>query len=131
MSSANTPVPGTPLIEGDIGRSIFSGGGGMSNSFHMSMTNSSTFIADTIAGGADADDEKPDKMELLVGDVKGKVSMDQRDRTRLQAKAVRFQIAILVDDMIDTGHTVRLAAEVLREAGAKEIYVLISHGKSK
>lgn len=32
--------------------------------------------------------------------------------------------------MIDTGHTVRLAAEVLREAGAKEIYVLISHGQS-
>jgi hypothetical protein len=79
MSSANTPVPGTPLVEGDIGRSIFSGGGGMSNSFHMSMTNSSTSIADTIAGGADADDEKPDKMELLVGDVKGKVSMVQRN----------------------------------------------------
>ena len=31
--------------------------------------------------------------------------------------------------MIDTGHTVRLAAEVLREAGAKEVYVIISHGK--
>ncbi|KAI5451974.1 ribose phosphate diphosphokinase subunit prs4 [Naganishia albida] len=109
MSSANTPVPGTPTAESENGRSIFSGGGGMSNSFHMSMTNSSVSIADSLAGGADGDDEKPDKMELLVGDVKGK-------------------IAILVDDMIDTGHTVRLAAEVLREAGAKEIYVLISHG---
>lgn len=40
-----------------------------------------------------------------------------------------MQIAILIDDMIDTGHTVRLAAEVLREAGAKEVYVIISHGK--
>jgi ribose-phosphate pyrophosphokinase len=44
-------------------------------------------------------------------------------------RGTRLQIAILVDDMIDTGHTVRLAAEVLREAGAKEIYVLISHGQ--
>ncbi|OCF44075.1 ribose-phosphate pyrophosphokinase [Kwoniella heveanensis CBS 569] len=50
-----------------------------------------------------------EKMELLVGDVKGKV-------------------AILIDDMIDTGHTVRLAAGVLRENGAKEVYALISHG---
>jgi ribose-phosphate pyrophosphokinase len=30
--------------------------------------------------------------------------------------------------MIDTGHTVKLAAEVLKEAGAKDIYVLICHG---
>jgi phosphoribosylpyrophosphate synthetase len=51
-----------------------------------------------------------EKMELLVGDVKGK-------------------IAILIDDMIDTGHTVRLAAGVLKDAGAKEVYALISHGK--
>ncbi|KAJ9109253.1 hypothetical protein QFC21_000582 [Naganishia friedmannii] len=111
MSSSNTPVPGTPLGEGDLGRNLFSGGGGMSNSFHMSMTNSSVSVADSLAGIPDAegDEDKPDKMELLVGDVKGK-------------------IAILVDDMIDTGHTVRLAAEVLREAGAKEVYVLISHG---
>ncbi|KAG7531288.1 hypothetical protein FFLO_04466 [Filobasidium floriforme] len=36
--------------------------------------------------------------------------------------------AILIDDMIDTGHTVKLAAEVLKEAGAKDIYVLICHG---
>ena len=32
--------------------------------------------------------------------------------------------------MIDTGHTVKLAAEVLKEAGAKDIYVLICHGSS-
>lgn len=61
----------------------------------------------------DIDDESNivEKMELLVGDVKGKV-------------------AILIDDMIDTGHTVRLAAGVLRENGAKEVYALVSHGKS-
>ncbi|OCF36319.1 ribose-phosphate pyrophosphokinase [Kwoniella heveanensis BCC8398] len=62
--------------------------------------------------GSTADEEDSfivEKMELLVGDVKGKV-------------------AILIDDMIDTGHTVRLAAGVLRENGAKEVYALISHG---
>ncbi|KAK1927837.1 phosphoribosyltransferase-like protein [Papiliotrema laurentii] len=57
----------------------------------------------------DEDERAMEKMELLVGDVKGKV-------------------AILIDDMIDTGHTVRLAAGVLKEAGAKEVYALISHG---
>ncbi|WWC58361.1 uncharacterized protein I303_100901 [Kwoniella dejecticola CBS 10117] len=62
--------------------------------------------------GEGSDDENTfyvEKMELLVGDVRGK-------------------IAILIDDMIDTGHTVRLAAEVLHENGAKEVYALISHG---
>lgn len=58
------------------------------------------------------DEERVEKMELLVGDVKGK-------------------IAILIDDMIDTGHTVRLAAGVLRDAGAKEVYALISHGEQE
>jgi len=48
-------------------------------------------------------------MELLVGDVKDKV-------------------AILVDDMIDTGHTLTLAAKTLHEKGAKAVHVLISHG---
>ncbi|ELU43753.1 eukaryotic translation initiation factor 2A [Rhizoctonia solani AG-1 IA] len=50
-----------------------------------------------------------ERMQLLVGDVKDK-------------------IAILVDDMIDTGRTVSLAARLLKEAGAKEIYVIVSHG---
>jgi ribose-phosphate pyrophosphokinase len=39
-----------------------------------------------------------------------------------------LQVAILVDDMIDTGHTLTLAARTLHEKGAKTIYVLISHG---
>ncbi|KAJ7029984.1 phosphoribosyltransferase-like protein [Mycena alexandri] len=51
----------------------------------------------------------PERMELLVGDVKDK-------------------IAILVDDMIDTGSTLTLAANTLHEKGAKAVYVLISHG---
>lgn len=61
------------------------------------------------AGSSHEDEEIVEKMELLVGDVKGRV-------------------AVLVDDMIDTGHTVRLAAQVLQDAGAKEVYALISHG---
>ena len=50
-------------------------------------------------------------MELLVGNVKGKT-------------------VILVDDMIDTGLTVTLAINLLKEAGAAKIYVLASHGMS-
>jgi len=65
--------------------------------------------SDAGSNNGDDDEKVIEKMELLVGDVKGK-------------------IAILIDDMIDTGHTVRLAAGVLRDAGAKEVYALISHG---
>ncbi|KIJ25272.1 hypothetical protein M422DRAFT_193668, partial [Sphaerobolus stellatus SS14] len=57
------------------------------------------------------DPNAPDQMELLVGDVRGKV-------------------AILVDDMIDTGNTVMLATRSLIENGARAIYVLISHGST-
>jgi len=51
----------------------------------------------------------PEKMEILVGDVRGK-------------------IAILVDDMIDSGHTLTLATTTLLENGAKKVYALVSHG---
>lgn len=54
---------------------------------------------------------KPESMHILVGDVRDKV-------------------AILVDDMIDTGNTVALAAQALKDGGAKAIYCLISHGLS-
>lgn len=113
----NGTVPGTPVLMAtpmdEGGRSFYSGGGGMSNSFHMSMqtvpgSGVLAPIESARLGPAD-EDERPDNMELLVGDVKGKT-------------------AILIDDMIDTGHTVKLAAEVLKEAGAKDIYVLICHG---
>ncbi|KAI0781494.1 phosphoribosyl pyrophosphokinase [Trametes elegans] len=50
-----------------------------------------------------------EKMEVLVGDVRDKV-------------------AILVDDMIDTGNTLALAARSLRDNGAKKVYALVSHG---
>ncbi|KAI5474514.1 hypothetical protein MNV49_003121 [Pseudohyphozyma bogoriensis] len=57
--------------------------------------------------GSAADDEG--KMEILVGDVKDKVT-------------------ILIDDMADTGSTIKLAAQALKEGGAKTIYAVVSHG---
>jgi len=51
----------------------------------------------------------PERMEILVGDVRDK-------------------IAILVDDMIDTGKTLTLATRTLHEKGAKCVHALISHG---
>jgi len=53
-------------------------------------------------------EDAPERMEILVGNVQDRV-------------------AILVDDMMDTGHTVAMAAKTLKENGAREIYVLISH----
>lgn len=41
------------------------------------------------------------------------------------------QVAILVDDMIDTGHTLALAAPLLKEKGATKVYALISHGEHR
>ncbi|KAN0065217.1 ribose phosphate diphosphokinase subunit prs4 [Thecaphora frezii] len=57
----------------------------------------------------DSDDETSTRMEILVGDVKGKV-------------------AILVDDMVDTGRTLALAAKTLEDAGAAKVYAVITHG---
>jgi phosphoribosylpyrophosphate synthetase len=38
------------------------------------------------------------------------------------------QVAILVDDMIDSGKTLGMAARALQENGVQSVYVLISHG---
>jgi len=35
---------------------------------------------------------------------------------------------IVVDDMVDTGSTIRLALEVLQQHGAGKVYVLVTHG---
>jgi len=53
--------------------------------------------------------DAPERMEILVGDVCDKV-------------------AILVDDMIDSGNTLTMAARTLKEKGAKSVHALISHG---
>lgn len=41
-----------------------------------------------------------------------------------------LQVALLVDDMIDTGKTLTLAARTLHDRGAKTVYALISHGEN-
>ncbi|MBW0561958.1 hypothetical protein O181_101673, partial [Austropuccinia psidii MF-1] len=58
---------------------------------------------------ANSPDQVEEKMEILVGDVKGKN-------------------AILLDDMVDTGETLELAANALDQAGAKAVYAIVSHG---
>jgi ribose-phosphate pyrophosphokinase len=65
-------------------------------------------------------------MELLVGDVKDKVTVLHPNPPTLSLTP--HQVALLVDDMIDSGTTLSLAARTLQEKGAKAIYALISHG---
>jgi ribose-phosphate pyrophosphokinase len=50
-------------------------------------------------------------MEVLVGNIEGKV-------------------AVLVDDMIDSGNTLTMAVQALSRKGARAIYALISHGRT-
>ena len=54
---------------------------------------------------------KPGQSQVMniVGDVKGKT-------------------CIVVDDIIDSGGTIVNAAKALKERGAKEVYVYITHG---
>ena len=61
--------------------------------------------------GSTIEEEDQESMELLVGNVKGKT-------------------CILVDDMIDTGVTLALATNLLNEAGAAKIVILVSHGRA-
>lgn len=65
-------------------------------------------------------------MELLVGDVKDKVTVLHPNPPTLSLTP--HQVALLVDDMIDSGTTLTLAARTLQEKGAKAVYALISHG---
>ena len=56
-----------------------------------------------------AEDLREDEnLELLVGSVEGK-------------------IAVLVDDMIDTGETMRMASTSLIENGASQVWILVGH----
>lgn len=83
------------------------GQGSASGAAAQGPLSSASFAAAEAAESALQEGEA--KMEILVGDVEGKV-------------------AILVDDMVDTGRTLALAAKTLRDAGAKEVYAHISHG---
>lgn len=72
--------------------------------------------------------DAPEKMDLLVGNVKDKVSLLTFSHA-LPSSHVPPQVVILVDDMIDTGNTLSLAARTLHDNGAKSIHAFISHGK--
>ena len=41
---------------------------------------------------------------------------------------VRDKVAILIDDMCDTGGTIKLATRALLDKGVKEVYAVVSHG---
>lgn len=86
------------------GHRITAGGSNMNE-----MNTSTTSLSLQRFMQTDENVEEETRMEILVGDVKGKT-------------------AILVDDMVDTGRTLALAAKTLKEAGAKEVYAHISHG---
>ncbi len=73
-------------------------------------------------------EDAPERMELLVGDVKDKVKSPERPVILLKFLMTRNQVAILVDDMIDTGKTLILAVRTLKEKGAKAVYAVVSHG---
>lgn len=40
------------------------------------------------------------------------------------------KVAILIDDMCDTGETIKLATNALIEGGARSVYAVVSHGTS-
>jgi ribose-phosphate pyrophosphokinase len=76
-----------------------------------SMTDSIGSLRTT--NGRDYNDEGEDfrddeNLELLVGSVEGK-------------------IAVLVDDMIDTGETMLMASASLIENGASQVWILVGH----
>lgn len=65
-----------------------------------------------------------------MGDVRGKVCSRPVSFSSSLVLTGSVQVAILVDDMIDTGTTLALAARSLKENGAARTYALVSHGTS-
>lgn len=109
----NTNKPSTPLANGihvnERGEWITFDEDG-----HKIVSGGTSSKKQAVRSQGDVDDEEegdPEetKMEILVGDVKGKT-------------------AILIDDMVDTGRTLALAAKTLTDAGAGQVFAHISHG---
>lgn len=55
-------------------------------------------------------------------------SNDESERESYVIGNVENKTCIVVDDIINTGHTLAVAANVLKEAGAKDVYACASHG---
>ena len=69
------------------------------------------------------------RMEILVGDVRNKVSSSLFPYYRVRSDDGEWeQVAILIDDMCDTGGTIKLATNALIEGGARSVYAVVSHG---
>ena len=77
-------------------------------------------------GGGKDGAVQEEKMEILVGDVRGKVS-NVYIGTFFHFSPSTSQVVILLDDMIDTGDTLSLATATLHENDAAAIFVLVSH----
>ncbi|CUA72134.1 phosphoribosyl pyrophosphate synthetase 2 [Rhizoctonia solani] len=93
---------------------------GANGSHYVNGTNGANGFVNALTNGAI-------EGSLVNGSPNGHVS-DGSERMQLLVGDVKDKIAILVDDMIDTGRTVSLAARLLKENGAREIYVIVSHG---
>lgn len=66
-------------------------------------------------------------VESLASDL-DKVARLGKIRKSSVSGSVAGRIAILIDDMIDTGQTIKRATETLKKFGAVNVYVLATHG---
>lgn len=55
-----------------------------------------------------------------------KISGDKSNSTIMVGDVVD-KVAILIDDMLDTGNTITRAAKLLKDQGAKKVYAIITH----
>jgi len=74
---------------------------------------------DILSEDVDADDEIPEELRLTHSQV---------DKYLKISGDVDGMDCIVVDDMIDTGSTIRLALEVLQSHNAGKVYVFATHG---
>ncbi|KAG8954708.1 hypothetical protein FRC04_011141 [Tulasnella sp. 424] len=93
-----------------------------------------SIIVSPDAGGAKRATAIADKLKVDFGlinrsrDLEGDDRLSRRDSMKLLIGDVKDKVVILVDDMIDTGSTIAMAAKTLKDNGAGKIYCLISHG---
>lgn len=77
------------------------------------------------------------RARLLAELISNKINISIIDKRRIGTNqtevmgligTIDHKTAVIVDDIIDTGGTILKAAEVIYKAGAKEIYIVASHG---
>jgi ribose-phosphate pyrophosphokinase len=56
-----------------------------------------------------------------------KISGDKSNST-IMVGDVHDKVAILIDDLVDTGNTITRAAKLLKDQGASKVYAIITHG---